>query len=186
MAAPLREAVSPNKHTALIQNDDKSYDFIDIQSREKIGHIFETDQDISNVQFVASWNDDSSKVALLMYYGTKLSCILIFKRNSKGDYIELPFKEPDPVKLYHESHDSDPFPENASGYSNNSVGRWITGDTVELFSGETKDNLQKGTLIVIYDARIKDNSVSIVNVRLLNLMDDASAEKFLQKHGALN
>src|SRR4051812_2777488 len=103
-AASPPEALSPNKHAALIQNDDKSYDFVDVPTQKRIGHILETDQDISNIHFVASWNSNSSKVALLMYYGTKLSCILIFRKNLKGFYVELPFKEPDTIKLYHELH----------------------------------------------------------------------------------
>jgi hypothetical protein len=128
----LDDTISPDKHTSIrVDPYNERADLVDLRSHHSIGRLKDADH-LSNLSFVTSWSSDSGKVALVMYYGTKLNCLLIYQKNAKGIFVSLPFDEPDPMEIYKKAHGEYPFPNDTSAAPNNAVGPWGRNGTVAL------------------------------------------------------
>ena len=72
-------STAPNRRVAIVEtrsdDGDRDYYFVRSSDNKRLGFVLPSDQrnEISNVAIVASWRPHSTKVALLVFYGTKLS-----------------------------------------------------------------------------------------------------------------
>ena len=181
--APLEGSFSPDRRVAIRENPKRHYEFVDVRSGKGVGRI-EAAENRNKIDFVTSWNSDSTRVALLMYYGTKLSGLMVFQRSPQSRFVELGFRCPDPVKAYLKERGSLPFPENSGGMSCNDVGPWLTKSTVRLFAGEANEQADSGVLLVSFEVHVTKGVASIINVHLHGPMTYTESESFFHSNGA--
>jgi hypothetical protein len=189
---------SPNKQFAILEsraaNGQRDYYFVHQPSRKRLGFVLPPAQRgvISNVAIVASWNTSSAKVALLVFYGTKLSELLLHNRASDGTFQQVEFREPDPLVLYRQ-RTGKTIPQPGDGYSENAVGPWVGEDTVMLVAGEAKQIVPAESetedaslgeyrhVFVTFRARVRGRRAKMSDLRLIGPLTNATAEDF-QKH----
>lgn len=173
--AAFEQTLAPDKHTIIFQGKEDCH-FVDLRSKKNLGHIPHTS---GNEDIVASWCPDSSKVAIVKYYGSKLCCLQLLRRTATGKFVELNFEEPRPMDLYEKRHGKFPFEYDGSTAPMDGVGPWASNDKVHLISGEShfayKESLN---LFVTFDAQFKGATVQIRNIQMHELMSDNEAEKF--------
>ncbi len=101
--------------------------FARASDHQKLGNVLPADQQgqISNVAIVVSWNPHSSKVALLVFYGTKLSELLLFTKDDAGQFQAVSWEQPDAEAIYQQSTGRR-LPRPGDGHNQNAVGPWGT------------------------------------------------------------
>jgi hypothetical protein len=164
---------------------DRDYYFEDQPSRKKLGFVLAPEQrnELSNVIICASWNRSSTKVALLLNYGTKLSELLLFRKADDGKLHQVEMVEPDPSALYRK-YTGKTIPQPGDGYSENDVGPWNDENTVSLVSGEaiqTEDPDRYTHLLATYRAHVSGSHAEISNLKLLGPLSDAQSENFFKR-----
>jgi len=82
---------------------------------------------------------DSSKVAILVFYGTKLSALKIFEMSSGGQFRRVRFSAPNPIEVYQTQRSRRLDLEGITGFSANSLGPWLGDKTISLVVGEAKE-----------------------------------------------
>jgi len=170
--------LAPDNHT-IVWHGKVDCHFVDLRSHKNLGRIAHTS---GQEDIVASWSVDSSKVAIVMYYGSKLCCLQIFRKTSKGVFVEVPFDEPQPMEMYQKAHGELPFQYDGSTAPEDAVGQWEAKDTVHLVAGEA--HLNGPHLFVTFDVQITNKKAVIRNIQMHDLMPDDQAEKFLNSLGA--
>jgi len=183
----LKNTLSPDGRIAIRKTNNGDFEFFDVSSQRGLGLILRP-EGLRNVSFVASWNSDESDVALLMYYGTKLSTLMIFQRTDSGTLVRRDFEMTDPIKLFQKKHGSRPFAKNESGPMDNHVGPWIAKNTIRLIAGESREAFkdpppQKEYLFASFEATISKGCVSIGNVNLHEMMTFDEANQLLSELG---
>ncbi len=134
---------------------------------------------------IASWNRSGSKVALVLFYGTKLSELLLFAKNSKGIFEAVELAEPDPVDLYHRRTNKT-IPQPGDGFSVNAVGPWLDENTVSLVSGEAKQTANPDQYTYIFapfKAHIEGKNAKISEIHLIGPLSDKEGRGFERKWG---
>lgn len=122
-------------------------------------------------------------VALLVFYGTKLSELLLYHRGDSDLFSEIALRPPDPVALYRR-RTGKTIPQPGDGGSVNAVGPWLDDDTVALVSGEakqTKDPNEYCYVFARFRAHIHGRSARIFHVHLIGPLSYARSERF-EKH----
>lgn len=183
--------LSPDKKVAIVEEADgadRDYYFVQMPGKKKLGHVLPKDQQnqISNVEIVASWNAESSKVALLAYYGTKLSELLLDPRDAAGRLQPVALHEPDALEIYKQrTHRTIPQP--GDGHSNNGVRPWLYKDTVYLVSGEDKQTEESADsythVYVTFRAHVKGKRALVSDVQLKGPLTDEASKQFEKKWG---
>jgi hypothetical protein len=174
--------ISPNKHFVIKQNENFDYEFVDLKSNKSLG-IIEPTVGRNRIHFTASWTPDSSKVALLMFYGTKLSTLLIYAKNANDTFQEISIQVPEPEMIYNQ-HTGKNLPRAGDGYDENQVGPWIDKDTVCLRSGEaiqTENQNEYLHIFVDFRARVLDGKAEISKLKLVGPLNNAESQLMLQK-----
>ncbi len=184
-------STSPNKQIVIVEKrsdgGEIDYYFIERSSRKKLGFVLPQEQrhQISNVAVVASWNKSSANVALVVFYGTKLSELLLFRRTGDGLFHDVPLNEPDPIALYNEKTGKT-LPQPGDGGSENAVGPWLDDHTVALITGEAKQTEQLDQylhLFVTFHARITNTRAQLSHIELVGPLSNAKSERFLKRWG---
>jgi hypothetical protein len=182
---------SPDKKTAIVEEQtddgDRDYYFVQNSNHKKLGYVLPADQrgQVSNVAIVASWNAKSSKVALLVFYGTKLNELLLFSKDASGQFQSVALQEPDAEAIYRK-RTGGTIPMPGDGYSENAVGPWLDDKTVCMVSGEAKqtENPDLYThLLVIFKASVKDKRAVISDLQLKGPLSDEASTEFQKKWG---
>jgi len=183
-------SVSPNQQFAIIeeQTDDGGRDeyFISQSSHKKLGFVLPADVrgEISNVAIIASWNPSSTKVALLLFYGTKLSELLLFSRANDGTFQPISLEEPNPTALY-QKRTGKTLPQRGDG-EENGVGPWLDENTVLLVWGDVKVNKENDDylhLFVTFRAHIAGKHAELSHLKIIGPLTDSQSEAFLKKWG---
>ena len=183
--------LSPDKKVAILEETNDSgrdYYFVQMPGEKKIGLVLPADQrgQISNVNIVASWNADSTKLALLVFYGTKLSELLLASKDASGQFQPIELHEPDAAAIY-KQRTRHPIPESGDGSSDNAVGPWLDKDTVCLISGESKQaggsSDHYNHFYVTFKARVRGRRSTVSDVRLKGPLTDEASEQFEKKWG---
>ena len=182
--------LSPDKKVAILQETNDSgrdYYFVQMPGKKKLGHVLPEDQrEISNVEFVASWNADSSKVALLVFYGTKLNTLVLDARSTSGQFQPVELQAPNALEVYKQrTHRAIPQP--GDGFSNNGVGLWLDNNTVCLVSGEAKQTQESSDnyihVYVTFKAHVQGDHAAVSDLELKGPLSDEASEKFEKKWG---
>jgi hypothetical protein len=181
MPRVLERTISPNKRYVIRCFGDLNYAFFDNQTGKPIGEIKEVD-DRSNIYFVATWNKDSSKAAVLMYYGTRGTMLLIFQRNRDGIFTEMPFKEPRVIGFYKKKYKKEPFPEESSLVPEPALGPWDGENKVLLVEAEENilEDANPRSLILCFNAEARKGSIVLSGYRMKVFADEKASEKFLK------
>ena len=187
----LTHTLSPDKQVAIMREraeaGDLDYYFVQQSGGKKLGFVLppETRHELSNVSFVTSWNRSSSKVATLLFYGTKLSGLLLHSKDSTGQFQPVELDEPDAVDLY-QKRTRKKLPEGGSGASENAVGPWLDDITVRLVTGGTRPVNQSGDNVHVYVtfvARIQNGQATLTDVHLKGPLSDRASARFIKKWG---
>jgi hypothetical protein len=196
----LPATVSPDKQFAIVEvrvvDGQRDYYFVHQPSRKRLGFVLPREQrhEISNVAIVASWNKSSAKVALLLFYGTKLSELLLHSRGPDGTFQQVELPSPDPLEVYRK-RTGKTIAQQGDGFSENAVGPWLDEETVMLLSGEAKQILppdsetedvpldQYTHVLVTFRARIRGRSATISDLRLVGPLTNAASEAFQKRWG---
>jgi hypothetical protein len=185
---------SPDGKIAIRANDpiggmDSDFDFHEVSSGKSLGHIEAADS-VSKVVFVCRWSPGGSRVAVLMFYGTKCSTLLIFEKGRDGQMREIPLDVPDPADAYAKAKLKPGLGSDHSGGSLNGLGKWKGEDSVELISGawldrpDGKEVEPSGlNLVVSVDVKIVAGKAVIGGARPHQLMSDSSVEAFFKERG---
>jgi hypothetical protein len=180
---------SPNKKIAIVEERDDSgerdYYFVRRSSEKKLGFVLPPDEDISNVAVGASWNLNSSKVALVLFYGTKLSTLLLFSKADDGAFHQVRLRQLDPSAFYRQ-RTGKTIPQEGDGYSENAVGPWLDENTVALISGEAKQTEQPDQylhLLVTFRAHLVGKRAVLSHLKLHGPLSNAQSSRFLKRFG---
>ena len=136
----LTSTFSPDKRTVIAveqsKNGDHDYCFLQKSSGKKLGFVLPAEQrhEISKVHFVTSWNRSGSKVALLVFYGTKFSELLLNSKDATGQFHLVACEVPDAAAVY-QQRTNITVPQPGDGYSHNAVGPWLDENTVSARIG---------------------------------------------------
>lgn len=187
----LARTKSPDKRIMIVEeradNGDRDYYFVQQPGGRKLGFVLPTDQrhEISKVSIVTSWNHSSSKVALLVFFGTKASELLLHSKDGDGQFQQIALQQPDAVAMYWQrTHRTIPQP--GDGYSENAVGPWLDENTVQLVSGEAKQTKQQDEythVFVTFEARIQAGRATISNLQLKGPFSSDASKGFVRKWG---
>ena len=166
------------------------FDFYEVSTGKSLGRIKGSDI-LRNVAFVCRWSPKGTRVAVLMFYGTKASKLLIFERGKDGQMSEIPLAMPDPDQEYAKAKLKPDLGPNHGGASLNGLGRWKGEDSIELLCGTWLDRIgwdfredeDVGELIlmVFFDAKIVEKKAIVGNIRPHALMGDDAMEALLKK-----
>lgn len=175
-----------------IQDDDFHFDFYEVASGTDLGRIKAADR-VSKVAFACRWSPGGSRVAVLMFYGTKNSTLLIFEKGKDGRMSEVPFDIPDAAKAYAAANLKPKLGIAGGDYSGGSLkglGKWSREDSVKLICGTWIEHFggkqapDSGlNLVVPFDAKVAEGKAKVGNVRAHELMSDDAAEAFFKRNG---
>ena len=184
-------SMSPDRGIVIVEERDadgeRYYFFRDLRSRKKIGYVLPPKRESTNVAIVTSWNRRSSKVALLLFYGTKLSMLRLFTRDSEGTMQSVEWEVPEALKIYQE-RTVHTIPQVGDGHDVNAVGPWLDDDTVALVSGsdkQTEDPNEYMHVYVTFRARIRGTRAEISQLKLVGPFGNAGHERFVRNWGPL-
>lgn len=188
-AIPTKE-LSPVYQTTVIEergdSGETNYFIRDQATGKNVGYILPPGDEFRNVALVASWNHSRSKVAILEFYGTKQSCLLLFARGSDGVFKKIPLGSPDPEKLLIEQRNIN-IPRPGDGHDSNAVGPWIDDNTVSLVAGEgiqTEQSSDEYTYVfATFTAHVGTKRAKVSQVRLIGPLDDEDGDAFIKKWG---
>lgn len=184
-------STAPNGQVAIVEaqadSGDRDYYFVRRLDNKQLGFVLPSEQrnEISNVAIVASWSPRNTRVALLVFYGTKLSELLVFRRADDGRFVPVNLLVPDPITLYRK-HAGKTLPQPGDGYSENGVGPWLDEDTVLLLSGEakqTEDLDEYFHLLVTFRTHVIGKRAGTSHLKLIGPLTNIQSEKFLKKWG---
>lgn len=184
----LPKTVSPDKTVFLLKEQRTDGGtrifFVDAVTGEKLGAVLSlfNEGDLGNVNIISSWNGSSSKVALLIYYGTRSSKIKVFKRTNEDTFVPVDLLLPDPLAIYGKG-DLKTLSEEHVSASENALGPW-NDNSVRLISGVMVDrgNNEFVHLLVTFTAVI-DAKADIKDVKLVGPYSDQEADRFLEEWG---
>ena len=185
-------STAPDRRFAIVEeraeSGERDYYFVRRADGRQLGFVLgaEHRHEISNVAIVASWNPRSTKVALLLFYGTKLSELLLFHKADDDTFVPVALKKPDPMAIYRE-RTGKTLPEQGDGYNENGVGSWPDEDTVLLLSGEAKQTEdQKNSeeylhFLVTFRAHIVAHHSELTRLKLTGPLTNVQSQRFLKK-----
>jgi hypothetical protein len=169
-----------------IPEDMGSIKFFDSLHHKTYGNVFTPDEfGRSNIDLVCSWSPKEDKVAVLFYYGTKLSYINLYEK-FHGVFKEVKFDLPEPAAVYKQVHNKNYRLEFASDASSNAVGPWFDdNDTVKLVSGVEYDEDDGSTelLLVVLEVRVRDGGATILKQKMVGPLSEAQYNTFIDKWG---
>ena len=148
---------SPDKRFAIAEIDG-DYCIIETAHHRQLGSVIPLSQESKDGQVAISnidiqeirWTKDESKVAFVLYYGTKLGELLICQRDAKGKYKLVDFHYPDALEFYKHTFPKYRNLDNNGGNDEFHAGHWINNDTINLISGEAADVEKKDDSHVTY------------------------------------
>jgi len=191
----LSGTTSPNKEIVVVEvlaaDGQSDFYFVDRLSGKRLGFVLPREQrrQISKVGIVAKWNKSSTRVAMMVYYGTKLSELLIHSRGRDGAFHEVELEAPDPLELY-QKRTGKRIASQGDGYSDNSVGPWLDEDTVLLMSGEAKQVIPPGSetedvdlgqyahVYATFRAKIRGRTARVSDLRLIGPLTNKESGTF--------
>ena len=136
---------------------------------------------MSNLHIETRWNASSSKVAMLVSWGTKIANLELYKKNPSGQFVPVRFEQPDVVATFRERKKASIFVSDGPTAPEDAIGPWKDENTIKLLRGEAfvrKDN----SLVHVYasfEVRIQDRG-TVGNVHLYGPFDEEDAEDFIQ------
>lgn len=143
------------------------------KNRQSVGQILKG-KSVSNVAMVACWSPDSSKVALVIYYGTRGVGIWIYRKDSFGKFyeIDLPSINPEqkvPGGLLDEI-----------AYHICMAGPWIDNNIIKATYGRAIGFEDKRIYYFANaDLKICDEKGEIVGISYMNGISCQEGDKFL-------
>jgi hypothetical protein len=161
-----------------------SIKFFDSSRHKTYGNVFTPNEfGISNIDLVCSWNLKEDRAAVLVYYGTKLSCINLYEK-VHDVFKQVKFELPEADTVYKQVHKKPYRLEFSSGGSINAVGPW-TNDIVKLVSGDEHDKGDGSTeaLLIVLEVRVRDGKSTILKQKLLNPLSETESQAFFEKWG---
>lgn len=182
-------STAPDKRIVVVEeradDGEKSYYFMRLSDEKKVGFVLTPaeSREISKVAIIASWNKPGTNVALLLFYGTKLSSLLVFSKDDDGTFQKVSVELPDPMALYRDRTGKTP-PQPGDGYSENKVGPWGDENTVSLISGAAKQTEQSDEylhLLVTFHARIIGKRAELSHLTLNGPLTNLESDAFLDK-----
>lgn len=168
---------SPDGGFVILRNNEDPV-FWDLKSNSSVGSILRKSEkgEISNLQVVASWSPDGRKVAVLLYYGTRLSDLRIFQKNKDGRFRELKISLPNQVEYK--------AGEGAPGFDENAVGPWTDNRTVALLLGNCKEFESGSQHFFVAFTFTVDGGAGVVEVKKrMGPLDDRASSEFLNAWG---
>jgi len=186
---------SPDGKIAIRANDEiygmaLDFDFYDVSSGRSLGRIKGSDC-LRNVAFVCRWSPKGTHVAVLMFYGTKCSKLLIFERGKDGQMSEIPMAVPVPEKEYAKAKLKPDLGPNHGGASLNGLGMWKGENSVELLCGTWLDRIGWDfrededaadlTLMVFFNVKIVEKKAVVGNIRPHALMSNDAMVALAEK-----
>lgn len=182
---------SPDKRTAIMEKSDdegRDYYFVAQPSGKRLGDVLPPAQrgQVSNVSIITSWNRDSSKVALLVFYGTKLNELLLYSKDKAGQFQHVTLRKPEPEAIYQaQAHRALPQP--GDGYNENAVGPWLDDNTVLLIAGEAKQTTQPEDQydhwLVTFKAHVQSTHATVSDLQLKGPLSNEADAKFTKQWG---
>jgi hypothetical protein len=182
----LAEATSPDRNYVIViegtTNAPKGVYFADAANGAPLGWIIRPeDAGMSNLRIETRWNASSSKVAMLVSWGTKITNLELYKKNPSGQFVPVKFEQPDVVAMFRERRNNSIFVSDSPTAPEGAIGPWKDENTIKLLTGEAlvrKDN----SIVHVYasfEVRIEDRG-TVGNVRLYGPFDEKEAEDFIQ------
>jgi len=157
--------------------ENRSFKFVDAKTHHILGDLGL--DDLSNVSVYASWNKSGTRVAILVYYGTKLSELCIYEVEANQKIRQVKFDQPDPIAVYEATSKSKFRYANNTGSDSSDIGAWKNDNTVELVSGATKeiddkDSTLTGTvsLFVAFEVHVQDAKIQVSIGKLTGPIQD--------------
>ena len=182
--------LSPDKHVVIIEErsgPDQDYYFARASDHRRLGGVLPDDQqEISNVGIVASWNARSTKVAVLLFHGTKHSELLLFTKDDAGQFQAVLWRQPDAEAVY-QRRTGRHLPRPGDGHDEDAVGPWEDENTVRLVSGQcaqTKDMDRYIHLLTTFKATVRDRRATVSTLRLQGPFSDRAADHFRRLWGS--
>lgn len=179
------DTISPDGKVAVYKDESRCY-FYNTEEGAVIGDILSSSENtrLSNVNILASWNSLATRVALLIYYGSKLNEVRIFQKNNDGKMVALDVLWPNLSELASsKGKDIGKIMENP-GFDENSLGPWLDDDTVNVIIAEAKES-DRGTLhfILLTKLHCSGNRVSAEPIGDLKIMNDAESSELFDRWG---
>lgn len=160
--------------------------FENVGSGVSAGSVMQPDQaGATNVQIAARWNDSSSRVALLISFGTKGSDFKLFEEEG-GKFVQVGFEEPDPLLLL-QMQKPGVIPALARPTaSTDCLGLWMNNITVRLLHGTDvvfsgKDQQPEISTVYASFEVVVERRAEVKNVRLFGPYSEAESTSFLER-----
>jgi len=186
----LESCLSPDGRlsVAKIRRDDgNTFAFIDSSTYRLLGDVLSASdtRDISNIAMLASWNEDKSKVAVLIHYGTKGSAIKIFVKDPGGAFNPVRFDWPDAISVFEKLKHVKLAVRAAAGAPEDTLGPWITKDVICLNAGDARtiEGVNKH-VFVRFKVRVKNRRAKIIDASPFGIFSDQKASEYLENIGS--
>jgi hypothetical protein len=160
MVSVLEQTVSSDQHygvAKIIRKPPPSYCWYDIWKHQELISIIpkHMSEIVSKLWVDGKWNKQNNRVALIIYYGTKLSYIKIYRLKQDGKLQEIQFDWPDVVQTFKGKKGINILAQGQLDAMENQIDNWLDTNVVRLISG----------MAVISNGYIKRYSVSL-NLRI--------------------
>jgi len=175
----LPRTMSPDGSCRIVRqkNPHHEADFFiqNIQKKTHLGQILKG-KEITNVNMVACWSPDSSKVALVIYYGTRGVGIWVYEKAPNRQFKQVEFTDIDLNKLVPAELSEEP------GYPICIAGPWINNEAVRLSYGQDIGFAAKETYYFTnVILTIHDGKGVLSEASHLNGLSSKEGNKFLQE-----
>jgi hypothetical protein len=175
---------SPDGRMAIAKGDKAGqFFFVDLKSGHKLGHAIPDHLwKLKDVEIeTCHWSTDSSKVALVFSYGTKLMATAIYAIASDGTFhdIDLPtFRPREEVQR----RTGKKFSEEAPGYDEDATGGWSRDGRIQVLYGEAKE-YERGTehFFVVVVLHVLGSQAKVEKVAAVGPMPDDQGLRFYEK-----
>ena len=179
---------SPNQQICIARENDaegsEGYFFVNTKNNLKRGVLLSPTEaaGLRNIVIRAVWNGDSSRVAILLSYGTKLSTLEIFEEGQDGQFKSVPFSMPDPIEVYQKEYSAKLNLDGVTGFSVNRLGSWIKSNVVSLMVGDAKEfDDQIIYILATFHVRIEGGHSLVENVQSAGKLTKPESDAFLKK-----
>jgi hypothetical protein len=170
---------------AIVKNKNDDYFFMDTKTNQKLGYVHGELHGARINHVEASWSPDARTVAVLISYGTRLSTILLYSLGDHREIKSVQLPDVDPIAIYDPDKKFLHLGEQASGYSENALGTWMTNDSLKIVRGnavidpETDEHTRH--YLIVLDLKIVGHSAQIANQFLPGVLSNEQARRFLRE-----
>lgn len=181
---PLDGTLSPNGKYAIFTNgattNPEELYIADAITGEPRGWIIKKNEGgATNVQIESRWNNSSSRVAILLQFGTKGSHIEIFSQDSSGSFVATEFTRPEIFSIIATKNIIPSSARQTASFDR--IGDWTAENCIKLLSGDARVVPPSNTILTVFASYmvVLAQSAEVKDVQSFGPFGEDETETFL-------